>query len=72
MIQADEKDDDYMPGCLMLLHQIRTSSKNEERDKIKQMVRFGQQIISTIPQQNKKKSLEIVFNSLLSFIDASA
>jgi hypothetical protein len=72
VIQADEKDDDYMPGCLMLLSQITTPSNNGEKDRVKQMISFGQQIINTIPQQNKKKSLEIVLESLLSFIDVSA
>lgn len=72
MFQADEKDDDYMPGCLMLLSQITTPSNNGKKDTVKQMAIFGQQIISTIPQQNKKKSLEIVLGSLTSFIDDSA
>jgi hypothetical protein len=72
MFQADEKDDDYMPGCLMLLSQITTPSNNGKKDIVKQMAIFGQQIISTIPQQNKKKSLEIVLGSLTSFIDDSA
>ncbi len=71
MIQADEKDDDYMPSCLMLLRQILTPSNNGEKGKVKQMINFGQQVVSTLSQQNKKKSLEIVLDSLLDFIDAS-